>query len=88
MLVAFGAGVEADVAAVLLHDALTDPEAEAGAFLALGGEEGLEEAIEDRGGDTGAVIGDGDGETGGAEVAGVFRADGGGAAEGDLDAAA
>ena len=47
-----------DGAGVFADDALRDPEAEAGAALALGGEEGLEEVLADLGGDAGAVVGD------------------------------
>ena len=39
-------------------DALGDPEAEAGAAFALGGEEGLEEVVADLGRDAGAVVDD------------------------------
>ena len=58
--------LDADLAGVLLHDAVGDGEAEAGAFAlaflgcALGGEEGIVDAAEDFGRHAGAVVGDAD----------------------------
>ena len=49
---------EFDGTAVFDEDALRDPQAEAGAAFALGGEEGLEEVFADLGGDSGPVIDD------------------------------
>ena len=40
--------VEVDGAAVLFDDAAADPEAEAGAVFALGGEEGFEDVVRAR----------------------------------------
>ncbi len=45
-------------AAVFADDAVRDPEAEAGAALSLGGEEGLEEVVADVRRDAWAVVGD------------------------------
>ena len=55
-----------------LHDFFADPEAEAGAGDALGGEEGVEDAGLDFGAHAGGVVGDGDGDAGlaGAPVGG------------------
>ncbi len=61
-----GAADEIEGAAVFADDAATDPEAEAGAALALGGEEGLEKILADGLGDAGAVVGDGDEDAGSA----------------------
>lgn len=49
-----------------LDDFLRDPEAEAGAGDALGGEERFEDAPEGFGGDAGAIVGDGDADAGAA----------------------
>ena len=63
-------GPHANAAALLFDDAACDPESEAGAFLALGGEEGLEEFCEMLLRDTGAAVADGDGDACGAEWVG------------------
>ena len=54
---AIDAAFELNRAGVFADDALRDPQAEAGAAFALGGEEGLEEVVADFGGDSGTVIG-------------------------------
>ena len=53
-------GAELHFAAVTLDDGAGDPEAEAGAALAFGGEEGLAEAAPDFGRNAAAVVADGD----------------------------
>ena len=67
-LVAF----DGDGAAVFADDSAADPEAQAGAVFALGGEEGLEELRPDVFLDAGAVVADSDGCAGlGALAVGV-----------------
>jgi len=65
MLLCVGAAFDRDGAVVLLHDALTYPEAQAGALLAFGGEERLEELGQDLSVDAFSLVGDGDGNAGG-----------------------
>src|SRR5665213_507072 len=68
--------VDVDLAGVLLHDAVGDGEAEAGAFAlaflggALGGEEGVVDAAEGFGGHAGTVVGDADFDDAGAVLGG------------------
>ena len=57
---ALGAGAQAYPTFVLLDDAFAHPEAQAGAFFVLGGEEGVEDFPDGIAGDAGAVIGNGD----------------------------
>ncbi len=60
MLGALSGGTDADVAAVLVDELLADPEAEAGAYRALGGEEGVEHLFGSGGGDAVAAVRDGE----------------------------
>ncbi len=55
---AAGGGVRLDGATVLLDDLPGDEEAEAGALVALGGEEGGEQLFLRHGGNARAVVGD------------------------------
>src|SRR5690606_31621165 len=59
-----GVGDEVQTAAVGLHEAADDGEAEAGAALALGGEVGLEDVGEHVGGDAFALVAHADGDEG------------------------
>ena len=72
-----------DGAAVALDDLLGDPEAEAGADVFLGGEEGLEDVIAVFGGDAGAVVFDDDLDDFAVGVLVAVDADADGAAVGD-----
>ena len=81
MVRAGGAGADADGAAVFVDELFADPEAEAGADGALGGEEGVEHLFGGGGGDAVAAVGDGDADAG---LAGGGVEGGGGA---DDDAA-
>ena len=54
---AFGLAAQLDGASMFADDALGDPEAEAGAAFALGGEEGHEEVLAVFGEDARAVVG-------------------------------
>ena len=60
-----GVALDGDGTAVFFDEAFADPEAEAGALLSLGGEEGLKELGEGGFGDAGTGIGDGDEDAGG-----------------------
>ena len=76
-------GADFDGAAVALDDLLGDPEAEAGADIFLGGEEGLEDVIAVFGGDAGAVVFDDDLDDCAGCVFVAIDADADGAAVGD-----
>jgi hypothetical protein len=60
---ALSGGADADVAAVLVDELFADPEAEAGADGALGGEEGVEHLFGGGGGDALTAVGDGEADT-------------------------
>src|ERR1700761_3072861 len=55
-----GSGAHADGAAVALDNLAGNPEAQAGAYVLLGGEERLEDAVDVLGFDTGSAVGDDD----------------------------
>jgi len=79
-----GVGADLDAAVVLFHELFADPEAEAGADGAFGGEEGVEDVFCRDGGDAVAVVGYGDADAAFA-VDGIER---GGGAENDAALAA